>query len=141
MTTIEIINKYFTDNDGFENKFNPPATPEQIAVVEKYFGITLPADYKDFLLYTNGFEYRGYEFNNVETIPELTDGYCGEFFPWAVHIGGNGGGEMFVIDKRQSPYQFGILPYVADEEDFLPLGNTFEELIKRLHDDTIFDRL
>jgi hypothetical protein len=46
---------------------------------------------------------------------------------------------MIVIDKRKTPNQFGLLPYIADEEDFIPLGNIFEKFIERLYNGTAFE--
>ncbi|WP_406824927.1 SMI1/KNR4 family protein [Pedobacter sp. KACC 23697] len=41
-----------------ENKWlgNPPAAPAEITAAETRLGITFPADYKEFLLITNGFK-------------------------------------------------------------------------------------
>jgi len=137
--------KYIRQVDGHRNDFSIPATFEKIQNLETQLGIKLPDDYKEFLCFTDGFT--GFinksfvRFSPVdELFPEMQN-YCIEFFPWAVCIGTNGGGEMFVIDKRQQPYQFGILPFIADEEDFFPLGDTFEKFILRLYNDTAFDRL
>ena len=41
---------------------------------------------------------------------------------------------MYVIDKRTNPLQFGLLPFISSDEDFIPLGDTFEEFIKHLYD-------
>jgi len=139
------ITKYIREKDMHRSEFRKPATLEQIDILEENLGISLPVDYRDFLSFTDGFE--GFidswfvRFSSVEQLfPEMQE-YCNEFFPWAVCIGTNGGGEMFVIDKRQVPYQFGILPSIGGDEDFFPLGDTFEKLILRLYNDTAFDRL
>ena len=97
------------------------------------------------MLTTNGIEGQlgdfTVTFQPVETIYQETLDNCAEFFPWAIFIGANGSSEMFVIDKRTNPVQFGLLPYISDEEDFLPLGNTFEQFLSRLNDGTAFERL
>lgn len=138
----DFIAKYFHDTIDNKNKFNPPATDEQIVVLETQMGIDLPKDYKDFLRFTNGFEGLVNEFvirfDPSENIYQSTQDTCAEFFPWAIYIGTNGNLEMFVIDKRQTPYQFGLLPYIADDNDFIPLGDTFEKFIERLYRDTAF---
>jgi hypothetical protein len=142
---IELIKKYFLDQADNANQLNPPATDQQIADLEKQLKIVLPADYKDFLKVSNGFAGTVNNFvvdiDPVDKIYESTNVTCSKFFPWAVYIGTNGGGEMFVIDKRQTPYRFGLLPLIADEADFIPLGETFEMLIRRLNDDTAFDKI
>ena len=140
----DFIKKYFHDTDDNRNKFNAPATSEQIANLEDQFEIELPNDYKEFLKFTNGFEGWVNEFVvrfvPVEQIYQSTQNNCAEFFPWAIYIGTNGNVEMFVIDKRQTPYQFGLLPYIADDNDFIPLGDSFEKFIERLYNDTAYKK-
>lgn len=142
----DLIKKYFHDTVDNANEFNPPATDEQISELENQLSIELPTDYKDFLKFTNGFAGTINEFvvdfDPVDTIYQSTQDTCAEFFPWAIYIGTNGGGEMFIIDKRQTPYQFGLLPNIADENDFLPLGDTFEKFVqRRLYNDAAFDKV
>jgi hypothetical protein len=55
------------------------------------------------------------------------------FFPWIVFIGSDGGNEMYVIDKRKEIFQFGLLPFIGKETDFIPLGETFEEFVRNLY--------
>ena len=141
---FDLLAKYFHDTSNNKNEFNEPATNEQIAILERQLGIKLPNDYKDFLKLTNGFDGIVNEFvaifDSVDKIYQSTQNTCAEFFPWAIYIGTNGNLEMFVIDKRQMPYQFGLLPYIADDNDFIPLGDTFEKFIARLYNGTAFMR-
>lgn len=140
----DFIKKYFHDTDDNKKQFNSPATSEQIVSLENQLKIELPHDYKEFLKFTNGFE--GFvneffvRFAPVDQIYQSTQDNCAEFFPWAIYIGTNGNVEMFVIDKRQTPYQFGLLPFIADDNDFIPLGDTFEKFIERLYNDTAFEK-
>ena len=140
----DFIKKYFHDTVDRKNEFNFPATSEQIENLENQLKIEFPNDYKEFLKFTNGFEGSVNEFfvrfEPVELIYQSTQDICAEFFQWAIYIGTNGSGEMFVIDKRQTPYQFGLLPFIADDNDFIPLGDTFEKFIERLYDDTAFKK-
>lgn len=144
---IDFIRKYFPNADvaGNKNEFNLPATNDQIVNLENQLEIEFPNDYKEFLKFTNGFEGLVNEFVvrfvPVEQIYQSTQDTCSEFFPWAIYIGTNGNVEMFVIDKRQTPYQFGLLPYIADDNDFIPLGDTFEKFIERLYSDTAFQKI
>lgn len=121
---------------------NLPSTQQQILELEAKLNIILPQSYKDFLLITNGFEgtignsYAAFE--TVQNIYQSTLANCAEFFPWAIFIGSDGGGEMYIIDKRTSPVQFGLLPFIGDDEDFIPLGSTFEILLKRLNEGSVF---
>ncbi|TWI77981.1 SMI1/KNR4 family protein SUKH-1 [Lacibacter cauensis] len=141
----DLIKRYFLNTADNANEFNPPATDKKISELENQLSIELPTDYKDFLKFTNGFAGLVNEFvvdfDPVDTIYKSTQGTCAEFFPWAICIGTNGGGEMFVIDKRQTPYQFGLLPKIADEKDFLPLGDTFEKFVEGLYNYTAFDKI
>lgn len=142
---LEFILKYFHDIGDNHNEFNGPATEEQIDKLQMQLGVALPNDYKDFLLFSNGFEGEVGQFvvifEEVDRIYDTTQITCADFFPWAIFIGSNGSGEMFVIDTRKMPYQFGLLPYISSENDFLPLGDTFEKFIQRLYNDTAFEKL
>ncbi len=140
----DFIRQYFFNSENADSIFNSPATEKQITEVESALGLTFPHDYKDFLLTTNGFEGEVGDnvtiFEPVENILRATEDSCAEFFPWAILIGSNGNLEMFVIDKRSSPFRFGLLPYIADDNDFIPLGTSFEQFLKRLKDGTAFQR-
>ena len=138
----DIIKKYFSDaptttNYVDKNAFYAPADLETISKVEQMLSIKFPSDYISFLLASNGFEGnlgQSYSrFIQLEQIQEYTKMYGGKFFPWIVFIGSDGGNEMYVLDKRGEKLQFGILPYVGDEDDFIPLGETFEEFVRHLY--------
>ena len=151
LTTIvnALINKYFSDkptanNYAQSNIFFPPAEISMIELVEKNLGIKLPQDYVDFLLTTNGFDGMIGEsyvvFEQIKKVEEYTSNYCGEFFPWAIYIGTDGGNEMYVIDKRGPNYNFGLLPYISDDKDFINLGDTFEGFVRRLYDNDFWTK-
>ena len=78
-------------------------------------------------------------FIQIEKVTEYTEAYGGEFFPWIIFVGTDGGNEMFVIDQRKDKIQFGTLPYIGDESDFIALGNTFEEFVKHLYDNDFWE--
>ena len=115
---------------------NAPASFQDIDQLEAELGIRLPSDFSNFLRNVNGFE--GFigdsyvVFATVQTIHQLTLDYCSEFFPWAIFIGSNAGLEMLIIDTRSSPYQFGLLPFIADDSDFVGLGHSFEQFLEKL---------
>ena len=140
----DFIRQYLFNLENADSIFNPPATQNQITEVESALGLTFPQDYKHFLLVTNGFEGEVGDtvtiFEPVENILQATKDSCAEFFPWAIFIGSNGNLEMFVIDKRSSPFQFGLLPYISDDNDFMPLGTSFEQFLGRLKEGTAFQR-
>lgn len=138
----EIIQKYFSDppsDSTFADKnvFNLPADIETIISVEKDLSIKLPDDYKNFLLHTNGYDgslgQSFVQFIKVEEILKYTDMYGGEFFPWVIYLGTDGGNEMFVLDKRGSELQFGVMPFIGEDKDFIPLGKTFDEFVRHLY--------
>lgn len=137
-----LINTYFQNKENYENKFYPPASEANIIAIEKKLKLIFPVDYKSFLLTTNGFE--GFigesyaRFEQVKGIIEMIEGY--ELPNWVVPIGSNGAGEMYIIDRREDKYIFGILPFLFDDNDFIALGITFKQFIKRLFEGTLFDR-
>ena len=140
---MDLVAKYFSaDMTSTEsnraNTFYPPADLEMIKQTERILSTKLPKDYVDFLLQTNGYEGQlgqSYSiFTPVDKIEEFTQLYGTQFFPWIIFIGTDGGGDMYVIDKRTNPLQFGLLPFISSDEDFIPLGDTFEEFIKHLYD-------
>jgi hypothetical protein len=139
---MELVTKYFQSPDDFKNRFYPPADPGEIADAEDVLQITLPNDYKDFLLYSNGFEgfINGFYLRLVPAgfIYNSTMDYCSEFYPWAIYLGTNAGGEMVVLDTRGDSVQFGMLPYLGSDEDLIPLGNHFGQFIARLYNDDVF---
>jgi hypothetical protein len=106
--------------------------------VEDKFSVVLASDYKEFVAKYDGYEGTIGEayvhFIAVEEILQMTEAYGGEFLPWIIYIGSDGGNEMLVIDCRTNPIQFGLLPYIADQSDFVPLGATFEEFVRHVHD-------
>lgn len=120
-----------------KHKFNPPIEIEEIIKVERELNIEFPQDYKEFLLITNGYEGslgQSYvQLVKVEELAQYTEMYGGEFFPWVIYLGSDGGNEMFVLDKREDQLQFGVMPFIGNEEDFIPLGNTFEKFVRHLY--------
>ncbi len=144
----EFIQKYFSDpaSDSTyadKNVFNPPTEIETIIKAEKELDIIFPPDYKDFLLITNGYDGtlgQSYvQFIKVEEILKYTDMYGGEFFPWVIYLGADGGNEMFVLDKRGPELQFGVMPYIGEDKDFIPLGKTFDEFVRHLYKNDYWD--
>ncbi|SEJ25927.1 SMI1 / KNR4 family (SUKH-1) [Dyadobacter koreensis] len=127
--------------DSFLEKYSPkienePASLQDIAQLEAELGIRLPSDFSTFLRNVNGFE--GFIGNSyaifapLQAIYQMTLDYCAELYPWAVFIGSNGGLEMFIIDTRSSPYQFGLLPFIADDSDFVGFGQSLEQFLEML---------
>jgi len=140
---LDLITTYFKTTAAFTNHFYPAASAAEIADAEELLGISLPEDYRNFLLVSNGFEGFVNE-SYLRLIPvgflyENSQDYCSEFFPWAIYLGTNGGGEMAVLDTRDQPFQFGLLPYLGVDDDFIALGETFESFVKSIYNDEIFE--
>ncbi|RYY10840.1 MAG: SMI1/KNR4 family protein [Chitinophagaceae bacterium] len=118
---MDIVVKYFQSPGDYTNHFYPPADPIDITDAEEALEITFPDDYKKFLLYSNGFEgfINGFYLRLVPVgfVYESTMDYCSEFYPWAIYLGTNAGGEMVVLDTRMHPIQFGMLPYLGSAFD------------------------
>jgi len=138
----DIINRYFFDKPttgdyAESNIYFPPVEISVIDSVERNLGIKLPRDYVDFLLETNGYDgmigASYVVFEQIEKVEACTLVYCAEFFPWAIYIGTDAGNEMYVIDKRGANFNFGLLPYISDERDFINLGSTFEGFVRHLY--------
>jgi hypothetical protein len=138
----DLIDKYFSDKPttgdyAKTNIFFPPTDISLIEAVENRLGIKLPQGYINFLLVSNGYDGligKSYVFlEQINKIEELTSIYCGDFFPWAIFIGTDGGNEMYVLDKRGTNLNFGLLPYISDESDFINLGSTFEDFVRHLY--------
>ena len=106
------LNKYFNNISTENNKINSPADLNKIIELENILSVKFPQDYKDFMMISNGYEGKiGKSYVrllNIENINEYTKNYCGDFFPWLIYIGTDGGNEMYVIDKRKTKLQFGL---------------------------------
>jgi hypothetical protein len=94
---------------------------------------------------TNGFDGMVGEsiaiFEPVQTLYQTTRTTTTKDFPGAVFLGSNAGLEMYILNTRQKPYQFVLLPGIFSENDFISLGETFEKFIDRLYFDTAFDKI
>lgn len=131
-----IFDKYFIDSEGsYPNTFNTPANKLIISEVEKALNLEFPNDYKEFLQFTNG--YTGFVGKNYVDLYQVeivgNNEYCKNEFPWAIEIGSNGGGEMYIMYLIGSIVNYGVLPMIGDDNDLIPLGNTFEGFIKHLY--------
>ncbi|RZK44957.1 MAG: SMI1/KNR4 family protein [Hymenobacter sp.] len=142
-TIGRMIANYFDSRPDFSNRFFSPAEADEISVAEEVLKVILPEDYKRFLSYSNGFEgfINGYYLRLIPVgyLYENTQDYCSETRPWAIYLGTNGGGEMVVLDSRSTPMQFGLLPYLGQEEDFIALGDSFQSFIASVYNDEIFE--
>jgi hypothetical protein len=132
-----IIEKYFVKTEGdYPNKFYPPASLMTIQEEEKKLNFEFPADFKKFFQFSNGYTgFVGKSYLILNKIEEIKDDVYNnqEFHPWAIQIGSSGGGEMYVLFKKENIYHYGLLPMIGEKEDLISLGNSFEEFIRHLY--------
>ena len=112
-----------------------PASEGAISSLCQRIGFELPADYLDFLRFSNGgcgdLPVQPWRFDSLWTAEELVDfnrdyqvaTYCPGFFG----IGSSGGGEMFAFDMRGAqPWPVAIVPFIGMEPDSaLPVAPDF----------------
>lgn len=83
----------------------PGATPTHIRWAERQLAITLPDDYRAFLLWSNGWEGTlGKAYLQLVPLHELSGANDEAFrstYPGALAIGGDGGLETFALDYRR----------------------------------------
>jgi hypothetical protein len=116
---------------------NPGITEEQLGHLK--LPRRLPADYLDLLKEMNGGEGDvGDEYlilDKAEQLLEINqDTEIADFDKDLFIIGGNGGGELIVIDFRRPKPKYVIMPYIFEYEAMIELGSSIEELFKRVHD-------
>jgi hypothetical protein len=140
---LNLIDEFFISRVDFTNRFFPPADDGEIEEAEEMLGIRFPPDFITFLRISNGFE--GFVNTSylrlipVRFIYESTEEYCIASFPWAIYLGTNAGGELVVLDTRSQPFQFGMVPFLGLDDDFIPLGDTFAGFVERIYNDEVFD--
>jgi len=112
-----------------------PATSEEIAKVEKHFGWPLPADYKNFLLLTNGLEGGLSDeylvlWGTTELI-ELNLAYkVQDFIQNIIIFGSDGAEEAFAFDISNQKSFVVKLPFIG--MGYIPnerLADTFESFL------------
>jgi hypothetical protein len=118
---LEIAEKYL-----HQIKFREGATTEEITTLQKNLNTVLPADYLDFLRYSNGGIGHGPELfvilDHVNEVATTTEGYAApEFAPGLAIFGSDGCGNLLGIDTRNGnpetmEYVF-VDPYSMDWEE------------------------
>ncbi len=114
------------------------ATDEGISAGESQLGVSLPAEYVDFLKLTNGGEgFIGGGYAQLWPIEELYSQnqkyQIREFIPGLLVFGSNGGGEAFGFDTRAQDWQIVQVPWIGEGwKDAQPLGPTFDQFLKHL---------
>lgn len=122
-----------------EFELNEPTTLTVIREVEELLGISLPNDYSNFLLFTNGGEgIVGQSYLalwKIEDLHELNDAYkTYEFAPGLVIIGSNGSDIAYCLDTRTNAKPFVAVPFIGMGLDEVQhCGNNLLDLLEFLY--------
>ena len=132
----EKILTFFAQED-----FEKPADPDHIDVTEQLLCMTFPAQYKEFMLNSNGIE--GAIGENayvaiwrIEEIFDRNKDYdVDEYTPGLVYFGSDGSDMAFAFDKRSEKIPIVTIPFESIHiEDAKKIGDTFIEFLKYLQD-------
>ena len=117
---------------------NPPTTEGKLREAEKKLGVCFPAQYKEFMLESNGCE--GPIGENaylhiwpVEVIAQYNEDYeVNEYNPGLVYFGSSGGGMAFAFDNRTKEMPIVTLPFISiDLEEVELYGQSFSEFLEK----------
>ena len=120
-----------------------PTTADAINIAGEQLGISLPDQYKEFMIETNGAE--GFVGVNsylaiwpIDQIVQLNDEYAvKEFTPGLVYFGSDGGGMAYAFDCRDEITSIVEFPFESiDVEDARSCGRTFNEFMQNLYSRT-----
>ena len=117
------------------------ATPEKIDAASASLQFTLPSDYVDILLYTNGAEgFVGGSYLRLypaERLAELNQSYAvNEFAPGLLIFGSSGGGEAFAFDTRSLPVSIVQIPFIPMNYEYaIHRGTSFNDFLSSLADE------
>lgn len=126
--------EYFTAGD-----LRSPVRDAELSRLDKELGVGLPADYREFLLLSDGYNgdvgAKGYA--QLWSASELTSNNEGYEVKSRVSdltlIGSNGGPTAYGIDRHQGQLSFVSIPLVPMARDEIrPLGGTFTEFLAAL---------
>lgn len=117
---------------------NTPASPEKVAAAERSLGLSLPADFREFLQVSNGGEGSIGEnyvmLWSTEELGEYNGAYqVNEYAPGLLIFGSDGGGEGYAFDMRISPFSIVTVPFVGMSLKYAnPVAETFVSFLKKL---------
>jgi hypothetical protein len=116
-----------------------PALRTAIDAAQRALGVTLPADYVEFLLHCDGIEGpvgdTGYfELWSIEEVTVSQQEYgVDAFAPGLVLIGSDGGGTAYGLDVRSASTLFVRIPFIPMAwEEGAVLGDSFHSFIQRV---------
>jgi len=127
-----------TDELLKDGVLNPPASELAIRSAASALGISLPADYVDFLRKHNGGE--GFAGNNsvvlfkAEELKPFNDAYeIKEYAPRLILFGSTGGGAGYAFDTRNGSMSVVRVPFIGMELRYAKsIGKTFTDMLHQL---------
>lgn len=122
---------------------NPPASRLQIDNLMRAIGLELPADYTEFLMYSDGAEgFIGENDMNYLSLWSAEDVRLNGVYedaPFLVFIGSDGASEGYAYDKGSPGLPIVNIPFIdAGFEQPRVFGRSFQEFLQRLHDAPLF---
>lgn len=121
-----------------EAVLNPPAAESAIRAAASALGVSLPADYVDFLRRHNGGEGFAGEHSVVlfkaEELKPFNDAYeIDEYAPGLILFGSNGGGEGYAFDTRDGSMSVVRVPFIGMELRYArPIAKSFTDMVYQL---------
>ncbi|MBN3729662.1 SMI1/KNR4 family protein [Burkholderia sp. Tr-20390] len=102
MLSKEYLDKHFS--------LNPPATLNQVKLVQSTVEMIFPSEYVDFLLLCNGLSSSGcLALHEIEVLPERNEVYEVEkYLPNYFMIGDDGGGQAILISGEGRIFEVGM---------------------------------
>lgn len=134
------MSENFEELLGEEFNGNAPAAAAQVAVAEQALKKSLPSDFRDFLMLTNGGEGMIGEnylmLWNADELAEYNESYqVNEYAPGLLLFGSDGGGEAFAFDTRTTPPTVVMVPFVGMALKYAkPVAPTFTAFLEKLGD-------
>jgi hypothetical protein len=111
---------------------------QDILAIEQEYGISLPSDYRSFLIAKSGGEgFVGEQYlilwHAHEVIPFNHDYEVKEYAPGLLLFGSNGGGEGFAYDLRKQCGDIVMVPFIGmDLENAKSISSTFIDFLRKL---------
>jgi hypothetical protein len=116
----------------------PGATEQVLQTVEQALSMPLPADYRIFLLQSNGGEgFIGKHYLILWRAEELfqfnRDYQVDDYAPGFLMFGSDGGGDGFAFDKRTSPFRVMEVPFIGMSlNDAFFIADSFTRMLERM---------
>ena len=114
------------------------ATEQVLQTAEQALSTPLPADYRNFLLRSNGGEgFIGKHCLILWRAEELfqfnRDYQVDEYAPGFLMFGSDGGGDGFAFDKRTSPFRVMEVPFIGmNVNDAFFIADSFTRMLERM---------